>query len=42
MGGKQIGFSDYEQRTTKKRTKSEKFLANMKVVLPWRALVDLI
>jgi len=27
MGGKRLGFSDYEQSTTKKRTKREKFLA---------------
>jgi len=27
MGGKQLGFSDYEQSTAKKRTKREKFLA---------------
>jgi IS5 family transposase len=29
MGGKQLGFSDYEQSTAKKRTKREKFLAEM-------------
>ena len=28
MGGKQLGFSDYEQSTAKKRTKKEKFLAD--------------
>ena len=27
MGGKQLGFSDYEQSTAKKRTKREKFLS---------------
>jgi IS5 family transposase len=27
MGGKQLGFSDYEQTTAKKRAKKEKFLA---------------
>jgi|GEM_PF-6797431 len=27
MGGKQLGFSDYEQTTAEKRTKKEKFLA---------------
>lgn len=25
MGGKQLGFSDYEQTTAKKRTNEEKF-----------------
>ena len=42
MGGKQLGFSDYEQSTTKKRTKREKFLAEMEQVVPWKALLDLI
>ena len=35
MGGKQLGFSDYEQSTAKKRTKKEKFLADMDQVVPW-------
>ncbi|WP_370566588.1 hypothetical protein [Cyanobium sp. LEGE 06143] len=39
MGGKQLGFSDYEQTTAKKLTKREKFLAEMDAVLPWQALV---
>ena len=42
MGGKQLGFSDYEQSTAKKRTKREKFLAEMEQVVPWLALLDLI
>jgi IS5 family transposase len=42
MGGKQLGFSDYEQSTAKKRTKREKFLADMEQVVPWRALIALI
>jgi IS5 family transposase len=42
MGGKQLGFSDYEQTTAKKRTKREKFLAEMDAVVPWQALLDLI
>jgi IS5 family transposase len=42
MGGKQLGFSDYEQTTAKKRTKREKFLAEMEAVVPWKALIDLI
>jgi IS5 family transposase len=42
MGGKQLGFSDYEQTTAKERTKREKFLAEMEDVVPWKALIDLI
>jgi transposase, IS5 family len=42
MGSKQLGFSDYEQSTGKKRTKREKFLAEMEAVVPWQALLDLI
>jgi IS5 family transposase len=42
MGGKQLGFGDYEQTTAKKRTKPEKFLAEMEAVVPWKALIDLI
>jgi IS5 family transposase len=33
MGGKQLGFSDYETSTAQKRTKREKHLAKMKVVV---------
>ena len=42
MGGKQLGFSDYELTTAKKQTKREKFLSEMEVVVPWQALIDLI
>jgi IS5 family transposase len=42
MGTKPFGFGDYEQTTAKKRTKRERFLAEMEVVVPWKALVDLI
>jgi IS5 family transposase len=42
MGGKQLGFGDYEQTTANKRTKREKFLAEMEKVVPWKALIDLI
>jgi IS5 family transposase len=42
MGGKQLGFSDYEQSTAKKRTRKEIFLSEMDAVVPWQALVDLI
>lgn len=42
MGGKQLGFGDYEQTTARKRTKRERFLAQMEAVVPWKALVDLI
>ena len=42
MGIKQFGFGDYEQSTAKKRTRRERFLAEMEAVVPWKALVDLI
>ena len=42
MGGKQLGFGDYEQTTAKKRTKRERFLSQMEAVVPWKALIDLI
>ena len=42
MGAKQFGFGDYEQSTAKKRTKRERFLAEMEAVVPWKALVELI
>jgi len=42
MGGKQLGFSDYELTTAKKPTKHEKFLAEMEAVVPWAALIALI
>jgi hypothetical protein len=42
MVGKQLGFGDYEQTTAKKRTKREKFLAEMVVFVPWKPLIDLI
>ena len=42
MGGKQLGFSDYELTTAKKQTKREKFLAEMEAVVPWAVLIDLI
>ena len=42
MGGKQLGFSDYEQSTARKRTKRERFLAQMEAVVPWKALIGLI
>jgi IS5 family transposase len=42
MGGKQLGFSDYEQTKARKLTKREKFLAEMEGVVPWNALMDLI
>jgi hypothetical protein len=50
MGGTQLGhrgaegfaYGDFEQPTAKKRTKRERFLAEMEAVLPWNALIDLI
>ena len=42
MGGKQLGFTDYELITAKKQTKREKFLSEMGAVVTWQALIDLI
>ena len=42
MGVKQFGFGYYEQSTAKKRTRRERFLAEMEAVVPWSALIDLI
>jgi transposase, IS5 family len=50
MGAKQLGhrfaegyaYGDYEQSTAKKRTRRERYLAEMESVVPWRALIDLI
>ncbi len=42
MGSKQLGFGDYEQSTAKKRTRRERFLAEMESVVPWKALIELI
>jgi len=42
MGSKQLGFSEYEQSTAKKRTRRERFLGEMESVVPWKALIDLI
>jgi IS5 family transposase len=42
MGGKQLGFGDYEQATARKRTKRERFLTQMEAVVPWKDLIDLI
>jgi hypothetical protein len=36
------GVPDYEQSTAKKRTKREKFLADMDKMLPWQPFIDLI
>jgi IS5 family transposase len=42
MCSKQLGYGDYEQATAKKRTRRERFLAEMEKVVPWKALLDLI
>jgi len=42
MGGKQLGFSDYDLTTAKNQTMLEKFLSEMEVVVPWQALIALI
>jgi IS5 family transposase len=40
MGGKQLGYGDNEQTTAKKRTRGERFLAELEAVVPWKALID--
>ena len=42
MGGKQLGLSDYDLTTAKKKTKRESFMAQMDVEVPRQALIDLI
>jgi IS5 family transposase len=50
MGAKRFGwrcaqdfaYGDYEQSTTKKRTKRERLIAEMEVVVPWNVLVEMI
>ena len=42
MGCKQLGFGDYVQSAAKKRTRRERFLAEMESVVPWKALIELI
>jgi transposase, IS5 family len=42
VGGKQLGFSDYELTTAKKQTKHEKFVAEMEAVVAWAGLIALI
>ena len=50
MGGKQLGhryaeglaYGDYEETKATKLTKSERFLAQMESVVPWRKLIALI
>jgi hypothetical protein len=39
MGGKRLGFDDYEQVTAIMRTRCERFLVEMEVVVPWKALI---
>jgi IS5 family transposase len=39
-GRQELGFSDYELTTDEKRTKREKFLAEMETVVPWQALLN--
>jgi IS5 family transposase len=42
MGGKQLGFSDYELTPAKKQTKRETFISEVETVVPWQALINLI
>jgi IS5 family transposase len=37
-----LGLIDYFQSAVKKRTKRERFLADMDKVVPWQALINLI
>ena len=38
----QLGFSDYEQIYTKKRTRRQRFLDEMEATVPWEAFLALI
>ena len=40
MGGKQLGFGDYEQTTARKRTMRERILVEMEAFMPWKALIE--
>lgn len=40
--GHRFAYGGYEQATTKKCTKREKFLAEMNQKLPWQELIDLL
>jgi transposase, IS5 family len=42
MGIKQLGFGHFEQSTATRRTRRERFLAEMEAVVPWKLLIDLI
>jgi len=42
ISGQQLGCSDYELTTAKRKTKRKKFLCEMEVVVPWHVLIDLI
>ncbi len=42
MGGKQLGFSDYELATAQKETKREMSIAEIDMVVPFQGLIDLI
>jgi hypothetical protein len=42
MGGKQLSFSDYEQKTAMKHARSECFLRDKEEDMPWKSLIDLI
>ncbi len=42
MGGKQLGFVNYEQSTARIRTKRETFLAEMEHVLSWKVDIYLV
>jgi len=37
----QLGFTDYEQIYTKKKTRSQRFLEEMEITVPWEAFLAL-
>ena len=42
MGGKELGFSDYQLTTAKKQTIGEMFLSEVEFAVPWPDLITLI
>ena len=42
MGSKEFGFSNHEWSNVKKQIKCEKLLLQMRAVVPWQPIVELI
>jgi hypothetical protein len=42
MGSKEFGFSNHERSTLMKQIKCEKLLLQMRAVVPWQPIVELI